>query len=71
MFELSDSVIINNEKELLEYIKQQGKEIHKSCVVLEYPYWITKLNEFYITTKDKPIRGTPLPIKAHSVKWSE
>ena len=71
MFELSDSVIINNEKELLEYIKQQGKEIHKSCVVLEYPYWITELDEFYITTKDKPIRGIPLPIKVHNVKWSD
>ena len=71
MFGLSDSVIINSEKELLEYIKQQGKEIHKSCVVLEYPYWITELNEYYITTKDKPIVGIPLPIKAHNVKWGD
>ena len=71
MFELSSSIIINSEKELLEYIKQQGKEIHKSCVVLEYPYWITELDEFYITTKEKPIRGVPLPIEAHNVKWSD
>ena len=71
MFELSSSIIINSEKELLEYIKQQGKEIHKSCVVLEYPYWITELNECCITTKEKPIVGTPLPIKIHSVKWSD
>ena len=70
MFELSDSIIINNEKELLEYIKY-GKEIHKDCVKLEYPYWITELDEFYITTKEKPIVGTPLPIKIHNVKWSE
>ena len=70
MFELSDSVIINNEKELLENLKY-GKGIHKDCAMSEYPYWITELDEFYITTKDKPIRGTPLPIKAHSVKWGD
>ena len=70
MFELSSSIIINSEKELLEYTKC-GKLIHEDCVVLEYPYWITELNEYYITTKEKPIVGTPLPIKAHNVKWSD
>ena len=70
MFELSDSTIINNEKEFLEYVKH-GKEIHRNCATLEYPYWITELNECYITTKSKPIVGIPLPIKIHNVKWSD